>query len=75
VKRLGRKVRALHTSGRRRNKALKCEICSQEFANSEEIKAHMERDHTLEEREDAELEAPDMIEQAESAPVIPGKNN
>ena len=57
------------------DKALKCEICNQDFANSEEMKAHMERDHTLEEREDAELEAPDMIEQAESAPVIPGKNN
>jgi len=57
------------------DKALKCEICSQEFANSEEVKAHMERDHTLEERDDAELEAPDMIEQAESAPVVPGKNN
>jgi hypothetical protein len=59
---------------------LKCEICHQDFANSEEIKAHMERDHTLEEREDAELEAPDMIQQeeeqaAEGPPVIPGKNN
>jgi hypothetical protein len=54
---------------------LKCEICNQEFANSQEVKAHMERDHTLEERDDAELEAPDMIEQAESTPVIPGKNN
>ena len=39
---------------------MKCDICEQEFANSEELKAHMERDHTLEERGDEELEAPDM---------------
>jgi hypothetical protein len=39
---------------------VKCNICEQEFANSEELKAHMERDHTLEERGDEELEAPDM---------------
>ena len=64
---------------------MKCEICNQEFANSEELKAHTERDHTLEEREDAHLESPDMIAQeeqqaaegpaAEVPPVIPGKNN
>ena len=56
---------------------MKCEICDQEFANSEEMKAHMERDHTLEERGgDEELEKPDMMrEQEEHAPIVPGKNN
>ena len=73
MERLSRKVWTLHTS--KGGKALKCEICNQEYANSEELKAHMERDHTLEERDDVELEAPDMVDQAESAPVIPGKNN
>ncbi len=55
---------------------MKCEICGQDFANSEEIKAHMERDHTLDEKGDEELEKPDMMrEEAESAPTVPGKNN
>ena len=53
-----RKIWALHTS--EGGKTVKCHICEQEFANSEELKAHMERDHTLEERGDEELEAPDM---------------
>lgn len=54
---------------------MKCEICDREFANSEEVKAHMERDHTLEERGDEELEKPDMMpDQAEPAPIVPGKN-
>jgi hypothetical protein len=61
---------------------VKCNICQQDFANSEELKSHIERDHTLEERKDEELEAPDMMaqeeEQAAEGPpggVIPGKNN
>ncbi len=54
---------------------MKCEICDREFANSEEMKAHMERDHTLDERGDEELEKPDMMpDQAENAPIVPGKN-
>jgi hypothetical protein len=73
VKRLDRKVRALQTS-KWRSKTLKCEICSQDFANSEELKGHMERDHTMEERDGAELESPDMIDRPEEAPIVPGKN-
>ena len=53
---------------------MKCEICNAEIPNSEEMKAHMEREHTLDERGDEELEAPDMIDQATQAPVVPGKN-
>ena len=55
---------------------MKCEICGQDFANSEEIKAHMERDHAVEEKGDEELEKPDMMrDEAESAQAVPGKNN
>ncbi len=54
---------------------MKCEICDREFANSEEMKAHVERDHTLDERGDEGLEKPDMMQdQAERAPIVPGKN-
>ena len=54
---------------------MKCEICDAEVANSEELKDHLEREHTLEERGDEELEKPDLIDQPLSgAPVIPGKN-
>jgi len=59
---------------------VKCEICGQDFANSEEIKAHMERDHTLDETGDEELEKPDMMREeegaeAQRAPAVPGKDN
>ena len=55
---------------------MKCEICGQDFANSEEIKAHMERDHTLAERGDEELEKPDMMrDEAEHAPAVGGKDS
>jgi hypothetical protein len=52
-----------------------CEICNAEVANSEELKAHMEREHPLDERGDEELEKPDLIDQPLSgAPIVPGKN-
>ena len=73
MRRPGRKVWVLHTS--EGGKAVKCNICEREFANSEELKTHMERDHTLEERGEEELEKPDMMpDQAERAPIVPGKN-
>jgi hypothetical protein len=55
---------------------MKCQICDEEVANSEELKAHMEREHPLDERGDEELEKPDLLEQdqAQRAPIIPGKN-
>ena len=54
---------------------MKCEICDQEIANSEEMKAHMEREHPLGEQGDEELEKPDMLqEQERRAPIVPGKN-
>lgn len=57
---------------------MKCEICDAEVANSEEMKAHMEREHPLDERGDEELEKPDLMDDApkpiEGASVIPGKN-
>ncbi len=54
---------------------MKCEICDAEVANSEEHKAHMEREHPLDERGDEELESPDLSEEpAPEVPVVPGKN-
>lgn len=41
---------------------MKCEVCGAEVANSEEMKAHQEREHSLDERDDEELEAPDLID-------------
>lgn len=49
---------------------MKCDICNEEVANSEELKAHMEREHPKAEG-DSELEEPDMMEgQEEPAPVV-----
>ncbi len=42
---------------------MKCEICGHDFANSVAVKLHMEREHPLDEREDEELEKPDLIEE------------
>ena len=54
---------------------MKCEICDAEVANSEELKAHMEREHPLDEQGDEDLETPDMLDEpVPTAPVIPGKN-
>ena len=54
---------------------MRCEICDAEVANSEELKAHMEREHPLDERGDDELKKPDLIEEpVPQAPVVPGKN-
>ena len=59
---------------------MKCEICNAEVANSEELKAHMEREHPLDEREDEELESPDLApekkddEPAQMVHGIPGRN-
>ena len=54
---------------------MKCEICDQEVANSEEMKAHMEREHPLDERGEEELEKPDLMpDQEQGAPIVPGKD-
>lgn len=54
---------------------MKCEICDEEVANSEELKAHKEREHPMGGQNDDELEAPDMLSgQEQGAPIIPGKN-
>jgi hypothetical protein len=45
---------------------MKCDICDEEFANSEEVKLHKERVHPLDERksgdEDENLETPDNMD-------------
>lgn len=51
---------------------MRCDICDQEFANSEEVKAHKERDHPMGEPNDAGVEKSDaMKEDSESEPVEP----
>ena len=53
---------------------MKCDICGEEIANSEEMKSHKEREHPPDERQE-ELEKPDMIPESElPAPIVPGKN-
>jgi hypothetical protein len=61
VKRLSRKVRALRTSNRRATQ-LKCDICDQDFANSEEVKRHKEQVHPMGQEEG---EKPDLMEKPE----------
>ena len=43
---------------------MKCDVCNEEFANSEEVKLHKERVHPLDERKsgDENLEQPDMMD-------------
>lgn len=45
---------------------MKCDICNQEFANSEEVKAHKEEAHPMgddEEKQAVEGEMPEPAEQ------------
>ena len=44
---------------------MKCDICDEEFANSEEVKLHKERVHPIDERnsgEEENLESPDNMD-------------
>jgi hypothetical protein len=63
---------------RREVSAVKCDICNAEIANSEELKAHMEHEHPLDERNDEALESPDLAPDKDREPVVvpgvPGRN-
>jgi hypothetical protein len=48
---------------------MKCDICDQEFANSEAVKAHKEREHPMGVEKD--VENPDVMDNPESEPVEP----
>jgi hypothetical protein len=61
MRRLGREVRALHTLAEEVVR-MRCDICDEEFANSEEVKMHKERVHPIDERKDEELESPDKMD-------------
>lgn len=63
MRRSSRKVLAPQTS--LEGNAVKCEVCGTEVANSEEMKAHMEREHSIDER-DEELEEPDLMDREEA---------
>jgi hypothetical protein len=68
VRRLGREVRALQIPVGRKSE-MKCDICDQEFANSEAVKAHKEREHPMGVEKD--VENPDVMDKPESEPVEP----
>jgi hypothetical protein len=50
---------------------MRCDICNEEFSNSEEVKLHMERAHPMDERKDEELESPDQIDSEQSTDSEP----
>lgn len=53
---------------------MKCEVCGSEVANSDELKAHMEREHPIDERDENEgLEMPDLMPEEPAA--MPGKSS
>jgi len=55
---------------------VKCEVCGTEVANSEEMKAHMEREHPITERdEDDGLEMPDRMPDQEQPAPMRGKSS
>jgi hypothetical protein len=45
--------------------AVKCDICNQEFANSEEVKAHKEEAHPMGDDKDKQIVETEMPEPAE----------
>ena len=45
--------------------AVKCDICNQEFANSEEVKAHKEEAHPMGDEKEKEIVESEMPEPAE----------
>jgi hypothetical protein len=50
---------------------MKCDVCGQEFANSEEVKAHKERDHPVGENGGEPEMAPEPVEEPEAPdPVV-----
>jgi hypothetical protein len=75
MSRVGHKVWALQLQIGRR-KEMKCDICHEEFANSEEVKVHKEREHPMGKQQDDDLVEPDAIgkssesDPSEPAPVV-----
>ncbi|MGH7765005.1 MAG: hypothetical protein ACREOM_11400 [Candidatus Dormibacteraceae bacterium] len=47
---------------------MKCDICDQEFPNSEALKQHQERAHPIDE---GDGEAPDMMDKPSTNPAMP----
>ena len=45
---------------------MKCDVCDQEVANSEELQAHKEREHPVTDRDDDGLEMPDQPDGAKT---------
>ncbi len=49
---------------------MKCDICDREFANSEEVKRHQEREHPRDGGGDDGLEQPDLLDGERPDPVV-----
>jgi len=49
--------------------AVKCDVCDQEVANSEEMQSHKEREHPVKERDD-DQEMPASSETEQPEPVF-----
>lgn len=49
---------------------MKCDICEKEVANSEELKAHKEREHPVTDKDDDGLATPDAMEGEKPEPVF-----
>jgi hypothetical protein len=49
---------------------MKCDVCGQEFANSEEIKAHKEREHPVGENGNPEVVREPVEEPEMPEPVV-----
>jgi hypothetical protein len=41
---------------------MKCDLCNQEFANSEEVKQHKEQVHPMGDGKDPDLQAPAIVQ-------------
>ena len=54
---------------RKEDMAVKCDVCGEEFTNSEEMKRHRERAHPMGQA-DGEGEAPDLMERDPSTPEM-----
>jgi hypothetical protein len=44
---------------------LKCDVCDQEFANSEEVKRHKEQAHPMGDGNDPDTSSPELMESSE----------
>jgi hypothetical protein len=50
---------------------MKCDVCDEEFANSEALKAHMEREHPVGDDKETDLDNGDVAKEGmEPEPIV-----